>query len=223
MSVSNRIKNQHLLWRSAFGPMAENAALLDTISQKELWALLVKTSAKPVEKIEVTKNPADEYMMAGADPKEIKKTLDNPELRKKSREKSRDDLKVMNLRWLQTMVNSGAQLREKMSLFWHGHFACRIVNSFFAQELLHIIRTNALGSFADMLKAVSKSPAMLQFLNNQQNKKSHPNENFAREVMELFTMGRGNYTENDVKEAARAFTGRSFPKRFYCHRHADFF
>ena len=61
-----------------------------------------------------------------------------------------------------------------------------------------------------MLKAVSKSPAMLQFLNNQQNKKSHPNENFAREVMELFTMGRGNYTENDVKEAARAFTGWSF-------------
>ena len=61
-----------------------------------------------------------------------------------------------------------------------------------------------------MLKAVSKSPAMLQFLNNQQNKKSHPNENFAREVMELFTMGRGNYTENDVKEAARAFTGWGF-------------
>ena len=85
-----------------------------------------------------------------------------------------------------------------------------MVNSFFSQELLQIIRTNALGSFADMLKAVSKSPAMLQFLNNQQNKKSHPNENFAREVMELFTMGRGNYTENDVKEAARAFTGWAF-------------
>ena len=97
-----------------------------------------------------------------------------------------------------------------MSLFWHGHFACRSQNSFFQQELLHIIRTNALGSFADMLKAVSKSPAMLQFLNNQQNRKQHPNENFAREVMELFTMGRGNYTENDVKEAARAFTGWAF-------------
>lgn len=108
------------------------------------------------------------------------------------------------------MINSEAQLREKMSLFWHGHFACRVQNSFFQQELLHIVRANALGSFADMLKAVSKSPAMLQFLNNQQNKKSSPNENFAREVMELFTLGRGNYTENDVKEAARAFTGWSF-------------
>jgi uncharacterized protein (DUF1800 family) len=211
MPVSNRLRNQHLLWRSAFGPMAENAASLDIVSQKDLWALLVKTSSKPVEKIEVTKNPADDYMMgANADSKEIQKTIKDPEQRKKMREKSRDDLKTMNLRWLETMVNSEAQLREKMSLFWHGHFACRTLNSFYGQELLHIIRSNALGSFADMLKAVSKSPAMLQFLNNQQNKKLHPNENFAREVMELFTMGRGNYTETDVKEAARAFTGWAF-------------
>ncbi|MFZ1307370.1 MAG: DUF1800 domain-containing protein [Ferruginibacter sp.] len=213
MAVSNRIKNQHLLWRAAFGPMAENAASLDVISQKNLWALLVKTSSKPVEKIEVTKNPADEYMNGMTDPKEIEKTLSNQELRKKLREQSREDLKIMNMRWLETMINSEAQLREKMSLFWHGHFACRSQNSFYAQELLHIIRTNALGSFGDMLKAVSKSPAMLQFLNNQQNRKSHPNENFAREVMELFTMGRGNYTENDVKEAARAFTGWAFNAR----------
>ena len=61
--------------------------------------------------------------------------------------------------------------------------------------------------FGTMLKEVSKSAAMLNFLNNQQNRKDHPNENFAREVMELFTLGRGNYTEQDVKEAARAFTG----------------
>lgn len=210
MAVSNRIKNQHLLWRAAFGPMAENAASLDTLSQKSLWKLLVTTSSKPVQKIEVTKNPADEYLMGMADPKEIEKTLSNQELRKKLREQSRADLKMLNLRWLETMITSEAQLREKMSLFWHGHFACRSLNSFFAQELLQIIRTNALGSFADMLKAVSKSPAMLQFLNNQQNRKSQPNENFAREVMELFTMGRGHYTENDVKEAARAFTGWAF-------------
>ncbi|MEP7238475.1 MAG: DUF1800 domain-containing protein [Ferruginibacter sp.] len=210
MSVSNRLKNQHLLWRSAFGPMAEMASSLDTMSQKDLWALLVKTSSKPVEKIEVTKNPADEYMAGMTNPADMQKALNNPELRKKLREQSRDDLKTMNLRWLDVMINSEAQLREKMSLFWHGHFACRIQNSFAQQELLQIIRTNALGSFADMLKAVSKSPAMLQFLNNQQNKKSHPNENFAREVMELFTMGRGNYTENDVKEAARSFTGWAF-------------
>ena len=149
MSAYNRIKNQHLLWRSAFGPMAENAAELDTMSQKELWALLVKTSSKPVQKIEVTTNPADEYMMAGtADPAAMQNALKDPEQRKRMREKSRDDLKTMNLRWLETMVNTEAQLREKMSLFWHGHFACRTLNSYYAQELLQIIRTNALGSFA---------------------------------------------------------------------------
>ncbi|MBK8611364.1 MAG: DUF1800 domain-containing protein [Chitinophagaceae bacterium] len=210
MAASNRLKNQHLLWRCAFGPMAENSADLDTMSPKNLWSLLLKTSAKPVDNIVVTKNPADDYIMGMTDPAAIQKTLSNPELRKKVREQSREDLKTMNIRWLNTMINSEAQLREKMSLFWHGHFACRVQNSFFQQELLQIIRSHALGSFGDMLKAVSKSPAMLQFLNNQQNKKSSPNENFAREVMELFTMGRGNYTENDIKEAARAFTGWSF-------------
>src|SRR5690242_935193 len=105
------------------------------------------------------------------------------------------------------MINSEAQLREKMSLFWHGHFACRILNIFFQQQLINAIRQNAFSDFGTLLRNVSKSPAMLSFLNNQQNKKQHPNENFAREVMELFTIGRGNYTETDVKEAARAFTG----------------
>ena len=123
MPASNRIKNQHLLWRAAFGPMAENAASLDTISQKDLWALLVKTSAKPAQKLKITKNPADEYMPGMTDPKEMEKVLSNQELRKKLREQSRDDLKKGNLLWIETMVNSEAQLREKMSLFWHGHFA----------------------------------------------------------------------------------------------------
>ncbi|HVX25381.1 MAG TPA: DUF1800 domain-containing protein, partial [Parafilimonas sp.] len=111
--------------------------------------------------------------------------------------------------WLHEMATGDAQLREKMALFWHGHFACRNLNIFYQQLLLQQIRNNALTNFRDLLKGVSKSAAMLNFLNNQQNRKQHPNENFAREVMELFTMGRGNYTEEDVKEGARAFTGWS--------------
>jgi uncharacterized protein (DUF1800 family) len=94
-----------------------------------------------------------------------------------------------------------------MALFWHGHFASRNLNIFYQQLLLDTIRKGALGNFGDLLKEVSKSAAMINFLNNNQNKKDHPNENFAREVMELFTMGRGHYTEEDVREAARAFTG----------------
>src|SRR5450432_1595431 len=77
----------------------------------------------------------------------------------------------------------------------------------YQQRLLDITRTHALGNFGDLLKEVSKSASMINFLNNNQNRKDHPNENFAREVMELFTLGRGHYTETDVKQAARAFTG----------------
>jgi len=187
--------------------MAENAASLDTLSQKELWQLLVKTSDKKPERINVSQELIDLYFSGndGMQRKDLTR-----EQRKEIQEKSRESLKNLNLRWLETFINSEAQLREKMSLFWHGHFACRVNNSYFQQELLQVIRENSLGNFKDLLMLVSKSPAMLQFLNNQQNRKQHPNENFAREVMELFTMGRGNYSENDIKEAARAFTGWGF-------------
>lgn len=207
--LSNRLKNQHLLWRSAFGPMAENSASLDTISQKKLWELLLRTSAKAPQKITVANSLAD-GLYKGVQDIAMQNEVSKADMARLRRQQSRDDLKSLNVLWLDEMINSEAQLREKMSFFWHGHFACRVINSYFQQELLQIIRTNALGNFGDLLIEVSKSPSMLQFLNNQQNKRQSPNENFAREVMELFTMGRGNYTEKDIKEAARAFTGWGF-------------
>ena len=210
MPVTNRLKNQHLLWRAGFGPMAENAADLDKITPKELWALLVKTAAKKPQKIDVAQNLFDGLYKGIQDIAKMEKPALTKDQKKQIRDQSRDDLKNLNILWLEEMIESEAQLREKLSLFWHGHFACRVINSYFQQELLQIIRENALGNFKDLLKAVSKSASMLSFLNNQQNKKKKPNENFAREVMELFTMGRGNYTETDVKEAARAFTGWGF-------------
>ncbi len=210
MAAGSRLKNQHLLWRAGFGPMAENAAGLDTLSTKSLWQLLLKTSAKQPEKIAVADNLLDGLYKGIKDVANMQDEQKKADQKKMMRQQSKEDIKNLNIRWLDEMINSEAQLREKMSLFWHGHFACRVINSYFQQELLHIIRSNTLANFGDLLREVSKCPAMLQFLNNQQNKKSHPNENFAREVMELFTMGRGNYTENDVKEAARAFTGWGF-------------
>lgn len=208
MPVSNRLKNQHLLWRAAFGPMAENVAELDKISPKELWALLSKTSGQKPPSINVATNMMDGLVKGIDDLVQLEKL--SKEQKKTIRQQSRQDLKNLNLRWLDEMIESAAQFREKMSLFWHGHFACRVINIYFQQQLLDIVRTNALGKFGDLLREVSKSPAMLQFLNNQQNRKQRPNENFAREVMELFTMGRGNYSEHDIKEAARAFTGWGF-------------
>ena len=208
MQASNRLKNQHLLWRAAFGPMAENAASLDDLSHKKLWELLLKTSAKQPDKIDVASGTLDGLVKGVQDIAQMQKFT--PEQKRAMAKQSREDIKSLNLHWLAVMTNSEAQFREKMGLFWHGHFACRVINIFYQQQLLHIVRTNAFGNFGELLRAVSKSPAMLQFLNNQQNRKQHPNENFAREVMELFTLGRGNYTENDVKEAARAFTGWGF-------------
>ena len=208
MPVTNQIKNQHLMWRAGFGPAVEQLTDLSETSPKQLYKALQKASSKKPEYIDV----ADDYLkglFAGIDEagrQERRKEMTEDE-RKKVQQKNRESVRSLNLNWLDLFVTTDAQLREKMAFFWHGHFACRNLNVFYQQGLLDVIRRNALGSFRDMLHEVSKTAAMLNFLNNQQNRKDHPNENFAREVMELFTLGRGNYTENDIKEAARAFTG----------------
>lgn len=115
--------------------------------------------------------------------------------------------------WLNRMVQTDRPLQEKMTLFWHGHFATAYskVNSarlMFQQNQL--FRRNAVGNFHDLTLAVSKDPAMIWYLDNNTNRKGHPNENYARELMELFTLGIGHYTEQDVRESARAFTGWTF-------------
>jgi len=207
MSLTNQLKNQHLMWRAGFGPAVEQLDDLSKYTPKQFFKALVKASEKKPDYIDV----ADDYLkglMMGIEEvgRQQKKELDADE-RKKVQQKNREGVRNLNMYWMHEMVGTASQLREKMAFFWHGHFACRNLNVFYQQGLLDVIRRNALGNFGTMLKEVSKSAAMLNFLNNQQNRKDHPNENFAREVMELFTLGRGNYTENDVKEAARAFTG----------------
>ena len=136
-----------------------------------------------------------------------------PAQRKTQNDGIREAFSNMSTAWMERMATSPAQLREKMTLFWHGHFACRVRRPDAALNLHNATRQHALGKFPDLLLAVSREPAMLQFLNNQQNRKEHPNENFARELMELFTLGRGHYAEQDVKEAARAFTGWGYDYR----------
>jgi uncharacterized protein (DUF1800 family) len=209
MSVSIKLKNQHLLWRAGFGPAVEQLKDLPNYSSTEFYNAMVKASRKKPDYINVADNYIEGLVM-GIDQvgKQQKKELSADE-KKKRRQMNREGIRNLNLEWMAEMVNSASQMREKMAFFWHGHFACRNLNIFYQQGLLDVLRRNALGNFGTMLKEVSRSAAMLYFLNNQQNRKGHPNENFAREVMELFTLGRGNYTENDIKEAARAFTGWS--------------
>lgn len=115
----------------------------------------------------------------------------------------------LNLQWLFRMAHHKEQLREKMTLFWHDHFACSSDFVGLNQIQNNMLRAKALAPFGELVHAVAKDPAMLLYLNNQQNRKAHPNENFARELLELFTLGVGHYTEDDIKEAARAFTGWS--------------
>jgi uncharacterized protein (DUF1800 family) len=112
--------------------------------------------------------------------------------------------------WLYCMLHSGHPLREKLTLFWHNHFATSIVKVQNTRLMFHqncLLRTHALGKFGPFLQAMSKDGAMLVWLDSNSNVKGRPNENYAREVMELFSLGIGNYTERDIREAARAFTG----------------
>src|ERR1043166_4395438 len=112
--------------------------------------------------------------------------------------------------WYLRMISVPNPIREKMTLFWHGHFATavsKVERAQLMQKQNQLFRRKAFGSFRNRLLAVSQDPAMLIWLDGNLNKRGKPNENYAREVMELFTMGRGNYTEQDVREGARAFTG----------------
>ena len=215
MPVSLQQKNQHLLWRAGFGIDENNLSNIINTKTKKLVSNLFEEAAATPDFIDVADESLKKIYQELADQNTMNpldKTLEkfSREKRQEIRKQSGADIKKLNLKWLNEMATTSAVLREKMSLFWHGHFACKDDNIFNHQNLLQIIRTNALGSFKDLLFEVSKSAAMISFLNNQQNKKQHPNENFAREVMELFTLGRGNYSEEDIKEAARAFTGWGF-------------
>ncbi|MCB0635218.1 MAG: DUF1800 family protein, partial [Lewinella sp.] len=126
----------------------------------------------------------------------------------------RELLGGQSLDWIKRMADPAeSALLERVSLFWHGHFACRILAGPLAAQYLNTIRSHALGSFRELCLGIARTPAMIRFLNNQQNRKDSPNENFARELMELFTIGRGHYSETDIKEAARAFTGWSSNQR----------
>jgi uncharacterized protein (DUF1800 family) len=125
----------------------------------------------------------------------------------------RRNLIAMQQWWLGRMIASPAPLQEKMTLFWHGHFTSSPEKQVTAQELLmqnQLFREYALGNVRELTLHVSQDPAMLRYLDNNVNVKAHPNENYARELMELFTLGIGNYTEQDIRESARALTGWTF-------------
>jgi uncharacterized protein (DUF1800 family) len=112
--------------------------------------------------------------------------------------------------WVYRMLYSPHPLREKMTLFWHNHFAtsnAKVNNAGYMLGQYELMRRHALGNFRPLLQEMSKDPAMMVWLDTSLSKKGMPNENYARELMELFSLGIGHYTEKDIREAAKAFTG----------------
>lgn len=139
--------------------------------------------------------------------------LDEEARRKAYQEYQRDERQaVQDLRawWLERMHKTDRPLQEKLALFWHGHFATsaqKVKSSWNTYQLNETFRQHAAGNFKALTIAVGQSPSMLQYLDNRKSTKKSPNENWARELMELFTLGQGQYTEDDIKNSARAFTG----------------
>jgi len=185
---------KHLYWRAGFGLSPAEYAARHSDSAPEAWDRLYR------EATQVTELPAPPPPDLEAFRMDRKAFI---------RDQARRVF-ALSADWIRRMANpTEPALLERMSLFWHGHFACHSRSEQIAVHQLNLIRKHALGNFRDLLLGISHDPGMIRYLNNQQNRKQQPNENFAREVMELFTLGRGNYTEQDIKEAARAFTGWS--------------
>ncbi|MDQ2824527.1 MAG: DUF1800 domain-containing protein [Verrucomicrobiota bacterium] len=201
----------HLLNRAAFGA---TPAEIEAARKKGVAAVVHQL-------VDVAAETADVPRPAWAHPRNIREMRmaaralkDDPAQRKdKMREiRMMEDENILDLRrwWLDRMINGPAPLLEKMTLFWHGHFATSVQKAKDAYWMWlqnDTLRRNAFGNFAVLTKKMSRDPAMMIYLDLQQSRKEHPNENWARELMELFTVGIGNYTEQDIREAARAFTG----------------
>ncbi len=191
----------HLYQRAGFGLTASEFSRL---KEKEIDVVdaLFEASVSS-EKLKVNTSEIDAFLAKYSKIEDgVKKVY--AELIKQSIKKTID----FNNIWLERMATTSAVFRERITLFWATHFVVRSRNIIFYQNFNNTLREHSLGNFRDLLLAISKEAAMLDYLNNQQNKKGSPNENFARELMELFTLGEGNlYDETDIKESARAFTG----------------
>jgi uncharacterized protein (DUF1800 family) len=190
----------HLYNRVGFGISSIEANNLQSKSRTQIVSQLFEASqsATPLE----------------IDLSELRASLKGLNLkdRKKIRSLIKDSVKKvhkLNIAWLYKLGNTEQLLSEKMTLFWANHFVCHDKNIIHFQQYQNTLRTHALGNFKDFVIAISKEAAMIKYLNAKQNRKQQPNENFARELMELFTLGRDQYSEKDIKEAARAFTGWS--------------
>ena len=218
------VKAAHLLNRAGFGGTPEQ---IDALHKAGFEAALHTVLDAPDDSQQFPR-PADVAPLDYGAMREQNKMLPEEDRKKKFQEMLKADRgKMFGLIswWLDRMYRTPNPLREKLTLFWHGHFATsaqKVKQSYLMWQQNEMLRQNALGNFGAMTKAVSRDPAMMAYLDTRQSNKAHPNENFARELMELFTLGIGNYTEEDIKQAARAFTGYKIDPRDESFRFVPF-
>jgi uncharacterized protein (DUF1800 family) len=217
----------HLLNRAGFGGSpAEIEKLADLGPDKAVSSLL---------DYEIIPDPTLNPDWAKPDPERIKKLRDanqngTPEEKKQAQrdEQQLQRVQMMELRgwWMQRMARGPRPFQEKMVLFWHGHFATsveKVRDAYYMWRQNELFRRLATGNWQELLTEAGKDPAMLVWLDQAQSRKEHPNENFAREVMELFSLGEGHYTEHDISEAARALTGWSLDRMNQKYIYRPFF
>jgi uncharacterized protein (DUF1800 family) len=195
-----RSQTAHLLRRAGFGPTPQQLDRYTALGYAGAVQSLV--DAPQDAGLDAITPPSLSTVNTGE--------LETIEERKARSQQRRQQRLALTQWWLERMTTAENPLTEKMTFFWHGLFATSIdkVNEstlMFGQN--ETLRRNALGKFEPLAQAVAKDPAMMIWLDSNQNRKGSPNENFARELMELFTIGIGSYTDKDVQEAARAFTG----------------
>ena len=204
----------HLLRRAGFGGSPTDIGRFTAMNAHDAVETLIHFSdTSLLPEPDVMPNPIAQLQaarqMTGTD---MTKRQAVQDIRKQARESTIG----MQLWWLNRMLATPAPLQEKMTLFFHGHFTTAAIekgvwpNYVYQQNKLY--RDNALGNLRDLTLAVSQNPAMLIYLDNASSNKAHPNENYARELMELFTLGHGNYSEEDIRQSARAFTGWSLDR-----------
>jgi len=191
---------QHLYWRAGYGLKPKELQALNSLSKEDLVNDLFLKS-EPIVPLKKDLSFLKEYPQ--------NRLKNNIELRRELTKRNREETMILNTIWLKRLETTPRILRERMTLFWANHFVCRDMATNYVLKYNTTLRTHALGNFKDFVKAISKEASMMRYLNLNQNRKNSPNENFARELLELFTLGEGNYSEKDIKECSRAFTGYS--------------
>jgi uncharacterized protein (DUF1800 family) len=198
----------HLLSRAAFASIPCQAAQLAAQPLEKAVDVLLEAAAaaKPPAKPDWVKDPwvNTERVYPDTTPEQRR------ENHRKTGERQGRERNQLRCWWLKEMIGGASPLREVMTLFWHGHFTSATNKVFISQAIYEqnaTLRKHALGNFRDFLQAITLDAAMMLYLDMEDSDKKKPNENYARELLELFTLGEGNYTERDIKEVARALTG----------------